>query len=147
MTSGFSGTSVTIGAAGAANSGAAGGNGGNTVFGSFTANGGSGGGTFAAAASGNISGGGGGTASGGNILNIKGTAGFMASSNVSSSIFIASNGGDSFLGSGGFYGLNAAGVAAGGYGGGGGGCLNGPSMSAFAGGAGTVGVVIVWEYA
>lgn len=147
MTSGFSGATVTIGAAGTGNSGAAGGNGGNTSFAGVTANGGTGGGTLTAGTIGNGGGGSGGTASGGSLLNISGNPGGFMSFNQPNNIGIPANGPASILGSGGMGVFSSTGGAASGFGGGGGGILNAASQAAMTGGAGSAGVVIVWEYA
>jgi hypothetical protein len=142
MTTGFSGATVTIGAAGAAGTaGAAGGTGGNTSFAGVTANGGGGGsvggpGTAVAAF------GVGGTATGGNIFNKRGANSNSSFGASSAGLTIAMPGANSDFGSGGP--VNTA--ASNGYGAGGGGTGNGASAAASVGFIGTPGIVIVYEY-
>ncbi|HDR8957037.1 TPA: hypothetical protein QDA70_000662 [Burkholderia vietnamiensis] len=147
MTSGFSGATVTVGSGGTGASGAAGGNGGSSAFSGVTAGGGTGGGVITAGTVGNAGATGGGTATGGSLLNVPGNPGSFTSFSQSNNIGIPSNGGSSILGSGGGGTFSATGGAAGGFGGGGGGNLNTASQAAMTGGAGSPGVVIVWEYA
>lgn len=144
MTSGFSGATVTIGAAGTTGSGVSGGVGGNTSFAGVTANGGAGGVSSVAAATTINSGpAAGGTSSGGSILNVSGNPSTWGTTGAQVSL---SNGGSSMLGAGGMSGFQATGGAATGFGGGGGGTGNGASQAAVTGGSATAGVVIVWEY-
>ena len=147
---------VTIGAAGTTGSGAAGGNGGQSSFGAHClANGGAGGGLGTAASSQQTtSSKSGGSASGGDI-NINGQraeSSWWTGNLTGIQLAIASLGGDSFYGSGGFAearttGSGGNGGSATGYGAGGGGAANGTGGNAArTGGAATAGVVIVTEY-
>lgn len=147
MTSGFSGATVTVGSGGVGASGAVGGNGGSSSFSGVTAGGGTGGGVIAAGTVGNAGATAGGTAAGGSILNVSGNPGGFTSFSQPNNIGIPSNGATSVLGSGGGGTFSATGGAAAGFGGGGGGNLNTASQAAMAGGAGSPGIVIVWEYA
>lgn len=152
ITSAFSGVTVTIGAAGAG--GTAGANpgtvGGNSSLGAIlTANGGqAGNGGTAATPGGTVSGVAGGTASGGD-LNINGQSS-LGSIYLSTAAIQSGSGGNSMLGSGGT-GITtqttSAGNGAGGKGAGGSGGANTASQSAVAGGAGTIGLCIIDEYA
>lgn len=147
ITSGFSSVAVSVGAGGAGGAaGASGTGGGTSSFGSMiTCVGGSGGFTTSSstvAAAGSGSGGG---SSGGNLLSITGAPGlpgYLVGSNAGN----AGNGGASVLGSGGRGAPLGAGVVASGFGGGGGGALSISNSTGYVGGAGTGGVVIVWEY-
>ncbi|WP_157654002.1 hypothetical protein [Burkholderia ubonensis] len=144
MTSGFSGATITIGAAGVGASGAAGGAGGNTSFAGITANGGAGGAANGPATSAATAPSAGGAASGGNIINSNGAPGFWSVGNAT--LAYGGIGANSMLGAGGIEVANGAGGAASGYGGGGGGSVIGASSGAQTGGAGSQGVVMVWEY-
>jgi hypothetical protein len=147
MTTGFSGATVTVGSGGAPSTGAAGGAGGNSAFAGVTAGGGGGGSAGAAGGTSNANNGAaGGSASGGSILNITGNPGGGSTFSFSPNPSIVGNGGLSVLGSGGYGGVGVAGGAASGFGGGGGGCELGASTAAVAGGAGSQGIVIIWEY-
>jgi hypothetical protein len=148
LTAGFSGVTITVGAAGAAASGAVGGNGGSSSFGSYTAGGGTGGAIGTATANAGVLGGAGGTATGGD-LSMPGSRGWVSSAILNGGGAISGRGGDTPLG----YGTggeeqlaSAAGVAGNGYGSGGSGAINGASQSARAGGNGAAGLVIVEEY-
>jgi hypothetical protein len=141
---------VTVGAGGAGGNtgGSNGAFGGTSSFGGWcSATGGvSGTGVSIAASSNYLNGVSGGNGSGGTI-NIPGqasadSAGFAVAPNG-----IASNGGSSRFGSGGIGTLNNEGLAATGYGGGGGGVQLGALTPGHNGGAGTSGIVVVWEYA
>jgi hypothetical protein len=151
LTSSFSGVTVTIGAGGTAGttSGSAGGNGGSTSVGSLTAGGGTGGGGISTATGGpsNLAPGAGGTATGGNIVNAPGQYATTANYGNSSNYASYGLGGNTIYGSGAQTALNATGVAGKGYGSGGCGVIGTSSAdTAYAGGAGTAGIVIVWEY-
>lgn len=152
-TSGFSGVTVTIGAAGVA--GAIGGNGGNggvTSFGALmTVGGGLGGNGVASSGSppfGLTAGSGGAKPSTGNIINQAGGHG-MASAAFGSGSFFSGDGGSSHFGAG-AKGISTApqpGNAALSSGSGGSGAINGTSSAGQVGGAGAAGILIVWEYA
>lgn len=155
ITSGFSGVTVTIGAAGAAGTAGNnnGGNGGDSTFGAvLTAGGGVGGiGSGAAGAAPRLSGAGsaGGTASGSaNLFASRGENGTTEILTVNT-IAISGAGGSTLYGSGGI-GAATLTVAAGnagtgfGSGGSGGACIQ--SQTQRAGGAGTAGLCIIWEY-
>lgn len=149
--------SYTIGAGGAAGAGSpitnSGGSGGNTTFGPLTAPGGGGStyGPLVPQGSTNITGNAapGAVATGGNILNMRGSAGGYAFLFGQGSLVISGSGGNSLLGSGGFgTGFTPPTRALGtGYGSGGSGIAIGSSAAAIDGTAGTPGVVIVEEYA
>lgn len=154
FTSGFSGVTVTIGAAGAAGAiGGNGGNGGTTSFGALLSFPGGVGGTAGVAASSTTTtislGVGGVSAPSG--ANLGGSAGARGGDGVISSIgqALSGAGGNSPYGSSGARqgSSGAAGGAATGYGSGGAGGGSGASQSGFVGGAGSAGIVIVWEYA
>lgn len=141
---------VTIGAGGTGVSGAAGNGGGSTSFGSHLSSTGGSGGSINTSTAGTraTSGVDGGIGSGGDI-NISGgssNAGFQ----IAGSISFGSGGGNSFF-SGGTSGL--ASISTGvdgnnalGFGGGGAGSVNTASQSARAGGDGSDGIIIVWEF-
>lgn len=143
---------VTIGALGAAGAAGnnAGSNGGNTTFGAHvTANGGTGGGSMPAAGSvQRVAGGAGGTASGGDI-NITGQNGGDCLRNANT-FQLGGRGADSIIyGTGGaeIWGVSSlTGRAGTGYGSGGGGAAADDGGVDSAGGAGTVGIVVVYEY-
>ena len=153
MTSGFSGLAMTVGAAGAAGSaGTAGGNGGSTVFGSLTAPGGLGGiapttsngptnSTNLAQVSTAVS--------GGNIMNVPGANATPANGWMASNFLLPSMGANSLLGSGGQSGFNNTNnaQAGSGHGAGGGAGNTTTSQAATNGGAGSQGVIMVWEFA
>lgn len=147
MTSGFSGATVTIGAGGAGNSGAAGNAGGSSAFAGVTCGGGSGGNVTGAGAAANSIGTAGGTATGGSMLNVPGQPGGSSTFQASNNLGFPGSGAASQLGSGGAGVVNGTGGAATGFGSGGGGTLSSASTGAEIGGAGSSGVVIVWEYA
>lgn len=145
--------SYSVGVGGTAGAGSPvtnpGGNGGNTTFGNITAPGGSGS-TFGAVVSqgstaitGNASPGA--VATGGNIVNMRGSAGgyaFLFSANT-----ISGSGGDSLMGTGGFgVGFPVVRNQGTGYGSGGSGVASNISTPATAGTPGTNGVIIVEEY-
>lgn len=151
-TSGFSGVTITVGAAGNGVTGGNGGNGGTSSFGSLlSAPGGVGGNTFGPLGTWPIGAGGtpSGVATGGNIVNSKGAPGqgSLVFDNVGDGF--GADGGWSFFGAGGAAvdPFNNGGNAAGAPGGGGSGTCNagGPS-GALTGGNGIAGAVIVWEY-
>lgn len=145
---------VTVGAAGTAGSAGAndGGTGGTSSFGAFCSASGGGGGEGIGASSSSVStaGGAGGTGTGGD-LNLTGAYGGYGHSHVN--VGYAANGGDSPLGWG--VGGRPSGTNGGGgavappadsYGGGGGAAFASFSQSAFAGSAGSAGIVIVDVY-
>ncbi|MCU3985481.1 glycine-rich domain-containing protein [Enterobacter mori] len=146
--------SYTIGAGGAPGAGAPvttnGGPGGTTTFGPLTAPGGNGSvyGTLVNQGNTGISGNAtpGAIGTGGNILNMRGSAGgyaFLFSANT-----ISGSGGDSLLGKGGFgVGFPPVRSLGTGYGSGGSGVAINLSSAAIAGTVGTAGVIIVEEYA
>jgi hypothetical protein len=143
--------SYTIGTAGAGNSGAAGGNGGATsitIGSAITANGGTGG-SYTAGSETNkfAAGGAGGTAGSGGDLMVAGQPGEAGMTFSSATLASSGNGGSSPFGGGGKGRVNAtaAGIAGTGYGAGGGGACA-IANTANAGGAGTAGVIIIWEY-
>lgn len=149
-TSGFSGATIAVGGAGTAGtSGGAGGAGGNTTGFGVAANGGSGGAAGTAVSVPNlVNGTSGGTATGGSIVNVPGAiasaAGFYASNLVMSAA-----GANSPLGSGAVSRGTATtigGLAATGFGAGGSPGCNAASQSATTGGAGTAGIVIIYEF-
>lgn len=151
FTAGFSGVTVTVGAAGtagAANSASAGGNGGTTSFGALmSCTGGSGGSPCSPFVSPIvIPCGASGTATGANICangGSPGSPGFAASNGWESGA-----GGNTPFGRGGTQsGITSPGVAATGYGSGGSGGSTQISAAGQVGGAGAPGLVIVWEYA
>lgn len=152
LTTGFSGVTVTLGAAGTAAAGAVGGTGGTSSFGAIiTATGGTGGAAGTAAASATVqpgaAGGAGGVGAGGNLVNAAGEAGdhaFYCTAPASG------KGGASYIGAGAPCVVNAssAGTTAVSAGSGGSGGVLLPSVAvANLGGAGAVGAVTVWEYA
>lgn len=152
FTSGFVGASVVVGAGGAAPAaGAAGNNGGASSFLGMTAGGGAGGSAGTAVPTSNVRGSlAGGVATGGNILNVPGEPSKPAWGALTPPIIYPSLGGGSRLGWGGVAGANpstAPSSAATGYGGGGSGSGYAASLPASAGGAGTSGIVIIYEYA
>lgn len=157
FTSGFSGVSVVIGSAGnpgAASASGTGGPGGDTSFGALLiCQGGPGGKPGASlsppaigeSATPNTS-----TVTGANIVSYSGqagTSGFIFASNNNTGM-VSGYGGSGPFGSGGA-GSSAIGTvnAASGYGAGGGGAISSSTGSAQSGGAGSQGVVIIWEYA
>jgi hypothetical protein len=152
FTSSFSGVAVTVGTAGTGAVGGNGGTGGTTSFGALlSAPGGPGGGagTTISSSSAGVSGAGSGNTSmpsGGNVVALEGQSGGTGV------IFLVSSysgfGGSSPNGTGGASKFSVgAGLAGSGYGAGGSGALNGISSSATAGGNGSPGVAIVWEFA
>lgn len=155
ITSGFAGTTVTIGAGGTAGAAGsnAGGTGGTTSFGAFlSATGGAAGGAGVTNGSITVTNGAssGGIGSGGNIWNISGN-----SSSVAYVLTITSTvggaGGNSYLGGGGAQraslGGPSAGAPGGNYGGGASGTTIGAPGAATAGAVGGGGICIVEEYA
>lgn len=150
FTSGFSGVTITCGAAGAAGAASgSGGNGGSSSFGSLlTSPGGVGstGGTLATTSATLIAGGGGTTAAPtGGYITVKGGCGGAAIGPSGS--LLTGAGANSPLGTGGTQQTSGPGTAASGYGSGGGGAGAGVSTAAVAGGAGSPGAIIVREYA
>ena len=151
ITSGFSSVAVTIGAGGAgaaANGTSAGKEGGATAFGSFLTCAGGGGGTFCSnwAVPIHTSGAPSGTVTGANLFFYSapaGTPGYAAANG-----WLSGAGASSPFGRGGIQvGGSSVGAAGTGYGSGGSGASTQTSGSGLAGGAGTAGLVIVWEYA
>ncbi len=136
----------SVGAAGSgAAAGASGNPGGNTTFNGVTANGGAGG-TVGLGTIGSVRAGGAGGAAAGGSINIPGMNGGHGVKIVNTTFFgLAGTGGSSVFGSGGAGRTGSSGVGnvATGYGAGGGGALGATS---FAGGAGTDGVIIIYEY-
>lgn len=147
LVTGFSGATVTVGTGGTGVSGAAGNAGTSSSFAGVTAGGGAGGTVAASGASSNVFGAAGGTATGGNILNAPGQASTGSNTSNAGGIAIAGSGAMSQMGGGGAGSFQATGGAATGAGAGGGGTANGASQGAITGGAGSVGRVIVYEYA
>ena len=153
-TSGFSGQTVTIGAGGTAVAGATGGAGGASSFGALmTASGGVGGIPGTVTASGNsvfVQPNGGRTAAtGGNLINTSQPVPIFGWGNNPSG-FVAGNGGSNTAfgtGGGGQVGATGVGGAGQGNGAGGGGAGANASAASQTGGAGTGGIVFVWEYA
>jgi hypothetical protein len=143
-------TAITIGAGGTSGAagGGTGGTGGDTKFGTIlVANGGAGGTGFGASTNpSNGVGASGGGASGGTIFNVRGQPASATNYSVATNYVIYGVGGCSPYGSGATAGLNGAGVAGSGYGVGGGGNVNTSSSSGFAGGVGTPGIIIIFEY-
>lgn len=144
---------IAIGTAGAGVSGAGGGNGGATTFGpiggvTLTANGGSGAPVATAVTTASAyAGGAGGAAGSGGIVNAPGAPGEPGTVSAITPIGVSGNGGSSLVGQGGL-GIIAVGTGsnATGNGSGGAGAITGAS-AARAGGNGTVGMLIVDEYA
>lgn len=150
LSAGFSGVTITIGAAGVAASGATGGNGGTTSFGAvFSATGGPGGGAGSALANtltAFSAGPSGGTGSGGNVLNATGGSGGAGLYTPSGGV-LSGYGGASYFGQGG----NSTTAAANGntattLGAGGSGAAQTASGGALQGGSGASGIAIIWEY-
>jgi hypothetical protein len=155
ITTGFSGVTMTVGAAGAGVVAASGGNGGTTSFGALvSAPGGIGGGGGAGFVVGGYPTLGGpsarsAVATGGSILNRTGDAG-GAPSFITVDRPLSGGGGSSHLGGGGSaqFALAATGLNGDGYGAGGGGAAQTQSSAVnLAGGNGTQGVIIIHEYA
>lgn len=152
ITSGFVGASVVVGAGGVGVVGAAGNPGGNSSFGGFIqVAGGGGGGAGAAGAAIIAVGGGGGAASLGNVINIQGDSGFPCAASFGSGAVMSGTGASSRYGAGGQARVQGAGVGSAGApgtnrGSGGGGALSGNGTPATAGGDGTSGLFIVYEY-
>lgn len=151
-TSGFSGATVTIGAAGTAGSGANGGPGGATSFNSITATGGFGGAAGNALSTSSSNGGTGGSGSGANIVTVQGQPGGSGVATFAAGCVQGQVGGSGRLGATGVSvvcGLGNAqnGTAAVGRGAGGSGAVAGASQAATTGGVGGAGLVIVYEYA
>ena len=152
MTTGFSGATITVGAAGAAGAAGnnSGGTGGASSFAGITANGGVGGAGSALASAGpeNAVGGIGGTATGGNIANVFGQRATQTNYGQSSNYAMWGSGGCSPYGTGAVAGLNATPLASSGFGAGDAGLIHtGAGTTARAGMPGTGGLVIVYEYA
>lgn len=141
---------ITIGAAGTGVLGNTGNTGGNTIIDTIaTAGGGVGGGINGPVAVSQVQGAQGGGISvsvGTVIMGMNGSPG-GSSALPNTSGFSIGNGGSSPLGAGGLGSPGATGGAASGAGAGGGGTVLGASQSALAGGSGSVGQVIIWEYA
>lgn len=148
LTTGFAGTTVTIGAGGTGVVGLPGNAGGATSFGAFLLlSGGSGGVLFAAGVGGGSNGSAGGSGSGGNIFNATGAPGGSAQGGSGASFVFSGTGGSGPYGAGGIALVSGSpGVSGTGRGSGGGGCCNFVSQPAGAGGAGTNGIIIVYEY-
>jgi hypothetical protein len=151
-TSGFSGATVTIGAAGTAGSGANGGAGGTTSFNAITATGGFGGAAGTAAATSSSNAGAGGVGVGANVLIVQGQSGGSGVAAFAAGYVQGQVGGSGRLGASGIsvvcgLGNSNPGPSATGRGGGGCGGVAGASQGATTGGAGGAGLVIVYEYA
>lgn len=149
LTSGFSGTTITIGVGGAAATGGNGGDGGNSSFGSLVAGGGKGGVLGAATSIGSCQvGGAGGSVSGGNRIASAG-AGGGASICFSNTNQLSGFGGSTPYGAGGASRPSNTnpGIPGAGAGGGGGGAIGQSSVPAQAGGNGAPGLCIVKEFA
>lgn len=150
FTSGFSGQTITIGAAGTGSSAAAGTQGGASTFNGLTANGGIGGLIQTATASLVAFGGGaGGTASGGNLYNTTGAPGGNAIQVGSAAgQSVGGNGASSLFGNGGVGVTSNSGTAATatGFGAGGAGASASSGAGPYAGGNGTAGVAVIYEY-
>lgn len=152
LTSGFSGVTVTIGAAGANAVGANGGAGGASTFGGLmTANGGAGGFVDGPSAPPFLNHGyaAGGSASGGNMLNISGQPGSIG--HVLAAVvgtFAGGSGAMSYFGSGSAGSVSGSPIAipVSGYGSGGAGSSLLPSSVAQAGSSGAPGVCVIYEY-
>lgn len=145
---------VTVGAGGVAASGAAGGDGGQSSFGALLIAGGGSNGAVStvSSAAGLVNGGAGGTVPAGSAANqitSQGQPGTGAQ-RIASTVFIASQGGASILGTGGRAATSAAvggnGTIGGGPGAGGGGAASAGTNGPFIGGNGRAGIVIVEEY-
>lgn len=149
LTSGFAGVSVVVGAPGLGVVGANGGSGGSTSFGTYSCSGGGGGvasGSSTAGAAVGLGGAGGNISTSTGVLQaVPGTNG-LPTFIASAGIYNIGSGGSSRMGQGGAGGISNNGNNGFGWGGGGGGVISG-SGSAFKGGDGSVGKVIVWEYA
>lgn len=148
FTTGFAGANYIIGSGGTGTTANNGGNGSATTFLTINAGGGSGGPVGVASVSSVISGSFGGTASGGDInaAGPNGNSGIVYTSAVS----VGGFGGSSkiYPGNGGAARASAGdGFPATGYGCGGGGANSGSSGTTRAGGNGTQGLIIIWEYA
>lgn len=153
LTTGFLPTvAVTIGAGGVGASGAGGGVGGVTSFGAFLSiSGGTGGQAGTAGAQSSAQGGTGGVSTLGTVFNGVGGRGEVAISSSVTLVIVGGMGANSIAGSGGAAAVtnnaaSAAGQAANGLGGGGGGAASGASQAAQIGGAGTSGIIYVYEY-
>lgn len=151
LTSGFGGVTATIGAAGATATGNnAGGNGGTSSFGALcSATGGTGGAAGAAGTGFDAVNGSAGGAGSGGTFNVTGAPGGPSIINPANNGSMSGFGGSSRFGGGGAGKQNttAGGNAATGYGAGGGGAVCQASASGQTSGAGTAGIIIVWEYA
>lgn len=133
---------VSIGAGGASSS-----PGGNSTFGTLvTTNGGPAGNDGTATASGTTNSTGGGAVGTGQIASAGGASQVASVFAGGTATHVATVGGASILGAGGFGGRNFAGGAGSGFGSGGGGAGNNPSLAQKNGGAGANGVVIVETY-
>lgn len=148
FTSGFSGASYIIGSGGVGATANNGGNGSATTFLTINAGGGNGGPVGPASVSSVIAGSFGGTATGGeiNAAGLNGNSGIV----YTSAVAVGGFGGSSriYPGSGGAARASSGdGFPATGYGCGGGGANSGPSGTTRAGGNGTQGLIIIWEYA
>lgn len=154
LTSGFSGVTMTIGAAGSAGAIAgSGGNGGTTSFGALLSATGGGGGQPSGAAGTPfvLLGGAPGTMpTSGNVLNAQGAPGGNGAgpSPSSTTSYISGAGGASMFGGApnGLGSANAPGVAGQSYGSGGSGGASGASAAGQLGGAGAIGAIIITEY-
>jgi hypothetical protein len=155
ITSGFSGTTVTIGTGGVSVSGAAGGNGTATTFGSFLSlTGGVGGATANTGAVVVVAGAIGGTATLGNIYLQPGQQSSSGGASNAQGYACGTAGANSLYGGGGLPGAVGTGVAAisagstaAGRGAGGGGAAAVSGSGAVGGGAGTNGILVVYEFA
>lgn len=150
FTSGFSGSTITIGAGGAGGAGTSGGAGSASTFLGMTAGGGSPGAVIGnSGVLATVPGGAGGTASGGNLYNFNGApgsptyiVGFAAFQSQ------AGNGASGLFGSGGRGDAANSGNAPGGsgFGAGGAGTAAGAGAGPYSGGGGSAGVAIIYEY-
>lgn len=152
LTSGFSGVTVTVGAAGAANLAANGSQGGTSSFGTAIVCAGGNGGQFVATQAPNIldaATAGGTVTTAGNVIACPGAAGNPALAiGVGANTVLGGTGGASLFGGGGIGVVGGNwGISASAYGAGGGGAANAQSNATQrTGGAGGAGIVIIWEY-
>ena len=151
ITSGFAGAGVVIGSAGTGVVGAAGNPGTATTFLGISFGGGGGGGPGLPGAQSGAGQGAGGTATGANILNFRGASGFPGMASFLTLAMLSGQGASSPYGGGGPASIanntiQTVGTAATGFGSGGGGAASGASQGAIAGGAGSPGYLIIFEF-
>jgi hypothetical protein len=150
ITSGFAGTTVTVGANGVGAAGVAGGNGGTSSFGAFLSAPGGPGGAAGLSQNGSASGGNGGAAqaTGANLFSAVGMAPSPSFGTSTGQLGFGGAGGASFFGPGGIGSqTNISPVTPGiSPGSGGGGTFGNGNTSTFKGADGADGIVIVWEY-